>query len=535
MKTSMSLLKEFRKTSRGRWTRLAAVVALAAGLSQAVTAASAEPARAKGAARPSAAEAEKPAGEQPRAVELKEDRPTPAVLDVEGKAIALFRIEVPKDAVLMTVRVLDSPILLDILARIDKPIASAKDAEYRSNADVMDPALRISRQSLPALEDGTWYIGVTYLDQAPAVVHKRPVKSIPFSVKVSFVRTKTQAVLELGHRTAGRLSAEEGSMCSFAVDVPVGAKALRIDLDDVASDLDILARHAAPLVANEDAEATAISPLGRESLVIDKASPTPLVPGRWYINVVHPAGFGAVNFAIYASTSPDPPAALLAIPPLGCPTDPRQRAIAATVDVSTEITGASGTLLSDDGLVLTNYHVIAEFAEGAAEKAPIVVAVTIDPHESPRELFRGRVVVFDRDRDLALIQITHGLYYQPLPKGYRFPTMPLGDSATLEIGDPLWILGFPSIGGTTGRFSVTLTEGVLGGFEKTPAGTLMKSDANISPGNSGGAVLDRRWRLVGVPTFENVSPEAVSHMSYVHPISMIPEAWRKMIAEKRPL
>jgi S1-C subfamily serine protease len=507
------------------------VLALFVALAPLVFAEAVEPAVPKPAAgKPAQPEVPKSnAGEEPEAVLLKEDAATPGVLDVEGKAIALFRIAVPKDAVLMTVRVLDSPIILDILARLDKPIGSANDAQYRSSADVMDPSLRVSRQSLPALEDGMWYIGVTYLDSAPAVVHKHPVKKLPFSVKVSFVRAKTQAVLEPGKKTVGHLRAEEGSMCSFEIDVPADAKALRIDLDEVSSDLDIFARHGAPLVSNEDADATALSPLGRESLVIDKSSPTPLAPGRWYINVVHPAGFGTVDFAIYVSLSPDPPAALLAIPTLVCPTDPRKRAIAATVDVSTEFSGASGTLLTEKGLVLTNYHVVAEVAEGASDKAPVVVAMTLDPHESPRELFRGRVVVFDKDRDLALVQITHGLYYQALPSDYRFPAIPLGDSAALEIGDPLSIIGFPSIGGTTGRFSVTLTEGVLGGFEKIPAGMLLKTDANISPGNSGGAVLDSRWRLVGVPTFENVSPEAVSHMSYIHPVSMIPPAWRKMI------
>jgi len=466
-----------------------------------------------------------PAGEPPEPPLLRPDVPARGVLNVENKAIAQFRVEVPEDAVLMTISVSQSPLPLDILARMSEPMASVQEAEHQVIADLVDPCLQVSRQSLPALEEGTWYVGVAYLEPAPAVVHKRPVQEVPFSIKVSFVHAKTDATLEPGRKTEARLSADAGSMCSFAIDVPADARALRIDLDETSGALDILARHGAPLVSNADADATAMSPLGRESLVIDRSSPRPLAPGRWYVNVVHPADVGTVEFAIYASFTPDPPAELLAIPAIPCPTDPRKRAIQATVDVSTETGGASGTLLTRNGLILTNYHVVAEVAEGAHEKDPVVVAVTMDPEDPPRELFRGRVLVFDKRLDLALVQITGGLYRQPLPADYRFPTIPVADSAALQIGDPVCVVGFPSIGGTTGRVSVTLTRGVLSGFEKKPIGTLLKTDAAISPGNSGGAALDSQWRLIGVPTFENIDPQAVSRMSYIYPVSMIPAAW----------
>ena len=144
------------------------------------------------------------------------------------------------------------------------------------------------RRCIPPLEEGTYYVEVAYLSVAPAVVHKRPVKEVPFTVKLSFVRARIDGVLTPGKKTASHVRAEEGSARTFAIDVPAGAKALRINLDEVSSDLDILARYGEPVVRNEDAGDTAISPLGRESLVIDPASPQPLQPGRWYVNVVHP-------------------------------------------------------------------------------------------------------------------------------------------------------------------------------------------------------------------------------------------------------
>jgi hypothetical protein len=464
---------------------------------------------------------------------LKEGVSTRGILDVESEEPASFRFEVPKEAVLMTVALTQSPLILDILARKDKPLASVDDAEHRSSAEVLDNTLRISRQGSPALQEGTYYIEVTYLGSTPPVLHKRPVKKVPFTIAVSLVRAKIDGVLTPGKKTAGQIRAEEGSVRSFAIDVPAEANALRIDLDEVSSDLDILARYGEPLVRNQDAADTAISPLGRESLVIDRSSPQPLRPGRWCINVVHPADFGTVDFAIYASFSPDPPPELLVIPKLPLPADPRKRTIQATVDLSTEYGGASGTLLGEDGLILTNYHVVAEVAENAEERDPVIIAATIHPQEPPRELFRGRVVMFDKTLDLALIQTTCGFYRQPLPRGYRFPFLPLGDSAALEIGDRVSIVGFPAIGGTAGRVSVTLTQGVVSGFEQTPIGVLIKTDANISPGSSGGAALDDQWRLIGVPTSENVRPEAVSRMSYIHPVSLIPGAWRKMIQQRQ--
>ena len=478
-------------------------------------------------------EAARPAAsEQPAAVPLKADVAAAGVLDLEGNGLALYRIEVPADAVQMTVQIFDCPLILDLMARYDEPLSGPDDAEHRSMPDVLDSALRISRQSLPALESGDWWIGVAYLDGAPPIVHRRPVKQIPFSIKVSFVRAQVAAELAPGKTVRGQVRIDRGSVSSYAIDVPEGAKALRFDLDEVSSNLDILARRDEPLVANDDADAAAISPLGRETLLVDASSPTPLTPGRWYVNVVHPACFGVVDFTLYASFDAEPPRALLAIPPLECPSDPRARAVRAAVDVSTEVAGASGTLITPDGLTLTNYHVVAEVAEGAQEKNPVIIGATVDARLQPRELFRGRVLVFNKELDLALVEITSGLYGQPLPRGYRFPTVPLGDAAKLEIGDAIAVIGFPSIGGASGRVSVTLTQGVLSGFEQMPIGTLLKTDAAISPGSSGGAAFDRQWRLIGVPTFENISPEAVSRMSYVHPITMLPAAWRKMIAER---
>lgn len=465
-------------------------------------------------------------------VVLKAGTPVRTALDLEQGELAQFVIDVPADAVLLRVEITGSPLPLDILARWAEPIESPKDAEHASEPDTFPPRLLISRQTEPPLEEGTWYLAVGYLKSSVAVVRKRPARKIPFTLEASLVRAKPEGVLQPPAKVSGHVQAEEGSLKIYAIDVPPQARVLRLDLDGTHSDLDLLARAGQPAVRSDDAEETAISPLGRESLVLGADPQRPLSPGRWYVSVVHPVDYGTADFTLYATLGPDPPAAVLAIPPVPRPADPRGLAVYATVEVATELGAASGTLVREDGLVLTSYHCVADVAENPPEPNPVIVAVTLDPRRPPVELFRGRVAAFDKKLDLALVRITSGLYGQPLPAGYHFPVMPLGDPQSLQIGDPVVTLGFPGVGGSAGRVSVTLTRGVLSGFERTPIGTLLKTDAAISPGNSGGAALDQAWRLIGVPTYENVDPQFVGRMSYIHPVSLLPAPWRAMIAGK---
>ena len=225
---------------------------------------------------------------------LKEDVPTAGVLDLEADPpMAVFYVKVPKDAVLMTVKISGTPVMLDILARRKQPMETVDDAEYRSNVD-MPVRLLISRQSSPALEDGTYHLAVTFLGAGRPVIHRRPVKKVPFTVTVSFVRSKVDGVLAVGKKLTGQTRVDEGSMRTFVVDVPEGAKALRIDLDEVSGMLDIWAKHGGPVYRSEDADETVISTLGRKTLLLEGPS---LKPGRWYIQIVRPTDVGTVDFA----------------------------------------------------------------------------------------------------------------------------------------------------------------------------------------------------------------------------------------------
>ena len=360
---------------------------------------------------------------------LTADTPVRAEVDMDSGGRVGFKIDVPEDAVLMTIKVTQTPVGLDVMVAKDEPAESPRDADHVASPEALDTILRVSCQSLKPLEAGTYYIDVGLAGRRHGRHAQAADQENPFTVTVSFMRAKVEGVIKPGEKTVGKIRDEDGSLKIYAIDVPPEAKVLRIDLDDTDGDLDLFASPGKIVSHPNAAQDAALSPLGRETLVIDESSPQPLKPGRWYVCVVKPQEECANHFALYATFSHAPPAALLAIPAPPPPRDAKQRAILATVDVSTEFAGGSGTVLSEDGLILTNYHVIAEVAENPkdGEDEPVVIGLTLDPHDPPRELFRGKVVAFNKDIDFALIQVDCGFYRQPLPKDYRFVTIPLGD------------------------------------------------------------------------------------------------------------
>ena len=123
----------------------------------------------------------------------------------------------------------------------------------------------------------------------------------------------------------------------------------------------------------------------------------------------------------------------------------------------------------------------------------------------------------------SLLEITTGYYGQPLPSGYKFPHFTLGDPDRLLPGDPLSIIGYPSIGGSGSRPTLTMTQGIVAGGEKVAGGTLLKTDAGISSGNSGGAVVNKESELIGIPSF--IIENEGESLGFILPLSMVPTSW----------
>ncbi len=140
----------------------------------------------------------------------------------------------------------------------------------------------------------------------------------------------------------------------------------------------------------------------------------------------------------------------------------------------------SGVIVSADGTVVTNTHVI----KGRGE-TEIRVALA-DKRE-----FDAKVVTQDDKTDIAILKIENG--------DGRFPTIELEDSDTLEVGDLVLAIGNP--------FGVgqTVTSGIISALARSEIGNsdsqvFIQTDAAINPGNSGGALVDMSGRLVGINT-----------------------------------
>jgi len=141
----------------------------------------------------------------------------------------------------------------------------------------------------------------------------------------------------------------------------------------------------------------------------------------------------------------------------------------------------SGTIISSDGFILTNFHVI----DGAESLRVTLYDGTVLPTS---------VVGTDQSNDLAVLKITP-------PAGMKLTTIPYGDSSRLEVGRRVLAIGNPF------GLDRTLTQGIvssLGRTLRTGTGRVIKgiiqTDAAINPGNSGGPLLDTSGKLVGINT-----------------------------------
>lgn len=159
----------------------------------------------------------------------------------------------------------------------------------------------------------------------------------------------------------------------------------------------------------------------------------------------------------------------------------------------------SGFIVSEDGYILTNHHVIANVDK-------IIVKLYNDENE-----YIAKVVGTDERTDVALIKID---------AKRSLPTLPLGDSDAAEIGD--WVI---AIGNPLG-LSHTVTKGIIsykGRKEVKPGGPQMladfiQTDAPINRGNSGGPLLNMKGEVIGI----NESISAVGqNIGFAVPINMV--------------
>jgi S1-C subfamily serine protease len=147
------------------------------------------------------------------------------------------------------------------------------------------------------------------------------------------------------------------------------------------------------------------------------------------------------------------------------------------VQATSESSG-SGFVLDEEGLILTNAHVIDSATD---------IQVTFSDDQTVAAQPLGK----DPDTDLALLKVD--------PKGLDLHPLELGDSSAVAVGDPTVAIGNPF------GLERTLTTGVVSALQRrltAPSGfaidDVIQTDAALNPGNSGGPLLDARGRVVGI-------------------------------------
>lgn len=136
----------------------------------------------------------------------------------------------------------------------------------------------------------------------------------------------------------------------------------------------------------------------------------------------------------------------------------------------------SGVIVSPDGYIVTNNHVVAD-------------AVDVEVVLADRRQYKGRVVATDPKTDVAVVKI----------QATNLPTAAWGDSSQLAVGDFVLAIGNPL------GLSRTVTFGIVSAVGRADVGVadfedFIQTDAPINPGNSGGALVNTQGELVGINT-----------------------------------
>ena len=179
--------------------------------------------------------------------------------------------------------------------------------------------------------------------------------------------------------------------------------------------------------------------------------------------------------------------------------------------VQTTVTG-SGFFLSEDGYVVTNYHVVAEASSIS------VVTQDAEPHEAS-------LVGRDATADMALLKV-EGDHFQPVP---------LGSSSELAIGDMVVAIGNP-----LSALEATQTVGYISGKNREVSTdsnvvNMLQTDAAINSGNSGGPLFNMRGEVVGITTAKysgtSASGASIEGLSFAIPIDDLKKSMEDLMTQ----
>jgi hypothetical protein len=166
--------------------------------------------------------------------------------------------------------------------------------------------------------------------------------------------------------------------------------------------------------------------------------------------------------------------------------------VKAVTTVQTEHGHGSGFLITNDGYIITNEHVVGR---EPLVKVKFAQGFTLD----------AQVVKVNKDFDLALLKV----------QATDLPALTIGDDAGLLLGEELYAIGTP----LDTQLGQSVSRGILSGRRDLDGHAYLQADMSINPGNSGGPLVDENGSVVGVATMK-ISGKGLEGLGFAVPISV---------------
>ena len=184
----------------------------------------------------------------------------------------------------------------------------------------------------------------------------------------------------------------------------------------------------------------------------------------------------------------------------------------------------SGVIISSDGYILTNNHVVNTASTSSFFQVSQASKVTVKLYNDETE-YEAKIVGTDETTDLAVIKIEKD----------NLPAAELGDSDSVKVGEFSMAVGNPL------GMESTVTAGIISASKRTITSdgkefTVIQTDAAINSGNSGGALVNSKGEVIGINTLK-LSGTGVEGIGFAIPINSTVDIYEQLISEgkvKRP-